>query len=61
MTEAPDYAYLATNRSALIDHAALLADGHAVSGMKGNALDMEVANILQLLIDELEKPSANRT
>lgn len=55
MSPTPDYAELDTNRRALLDHAEILADGHAVSGLKGNALDMEVANILTLLIQALEK------
>ena len=49
--EAPDYEAMRADYDALIAHADMLADGQGTDGMKGNALSMDIANTLSLLIE----------
>ncbi len=57
--EMPDYKVLEKDVRLLIDHAEMLAEGHGVSGLKGNRLAMDVANTITLLIDEIERNIKN--
>jgi hypothetical protein len=53
----PDWPKLEKDRPALLAYADELAEGHMVSGMKGNALDMAVANCIAALLAIVEERS----